>query len=195
MHLNPSSDHGYTRAKGEREGIKGPSLLYWTERNPLPFFSHSNQIRGDLILWLSPLVATVMGGAGRGKDMANITGQSLGKDISTILAGSKDNKRSTREAACRRKKRRRLNDLDSDSTLEDDESEEEFKISESSEEEFEISDRDSEADPASNDDEGFEVRRGRHRKYVEPMRRSWRLRGRQVKRYSDEDEEDEEEHG
>ncbi|XP_041054706.1 remodeling and spacing factor 1 [Carcharodon carcharias] len=135
-------------------------------------------------------------GAGRGKDMANITGQSLGKDISTILAGSKESKRPTREAACRRKKRRRLNDLDSDSTLEDDESEEEFKISESSEEEFEISDRDSEAEPVSNDDEGFEVRRrGRHRKYVEPMRRSWRLRGRQVKRYSDEDEEDEEEHG
>ncbi|XP_060682313.1 remodeling and spacing factor 1 isoform X3 [Hemiscyllium ocellatum] len=134
-------------------------------------------------------------GAGRGKDMANITGQSLGKDISTILAGSKESKRPTREAACRRKKRRRLNDLDSDSTLEDDESEEEFRISESSEEEFEISDRDSEADPASNDDEGFEVRRGRHRKYMEPMRRSWRLRGRQVKRYSDEDEEDEEEHG
>ncbi|XP_048388394.2 remodeling and spacing factor 1 isoform X1 [Stegostoma tigrinum] len=133
-------------------------------------------------------------GAGRGKDMANITGKSLGKDISTILAGSKDNKRPIREAACRRKKRRRLNDLDSDSTLEDDESEEEFKISESSEEEFEISDRDSEADPASNDDEGFEVRRGRHRKCVEPMRRSWRLRGRQVKRYS-EDEDDEEEHG
>ncbi|XP_072432895.1 remodeling and spacing factor 1 isoform X2 [Chiloscyllium punctatum] len=134
-------------------------------------------------------------GAGRGKDMANITGQSLGKDISTILAGSKESKRPTREAACRRKKRRRLNDLDSDSTLEDDESEEEFRISESSEEEFEISDRDSEADPASNDDDGFEVRRGRHRKYGEPMRRSWRLRGRQVKRYSDEDEEDEEEHG
>ncbi|XP_072333535.1 remodeling and spacing factor 1 [Scyliorhinus torazame] len=134
-------------------------------------------------------------GAGRGKDMANITGQSLGKDISTILAGSKENKRPTRGAACRRKKRRRLNDLDSDSTLEDDESEEEFKISES-EEEFEISDRDSEADPASNEDEGFEVRRrGRHRKHVEPMRRSWRLRGRKVKRYSDEDEEDEEERG
>ncbi|XP_067841727.1 remodeling and spacing factor 1 isoform X2 [Heptranchias perlo] len=135
-------------------------------------------------------------GAGRGKDMANITGQSLGKDISTILAESKESKRPPREAACRRKKRRRLNDLDSDSTLEDEESEEEFKISESSEEEFEISERDSEADPASNDDEGFEVhRRGRHRKYVEPMRRSRRLRGREVKkRYSDEDEEDEGEH-
>ncbi|XP_067889169.1 remodeling and spacing factor 1 isoform X2 [Heterodontus francisci] len=131
-------------------------------------------------------------GAGRGKDMANITGQSLGKDISTILAGSKESKRPPREAACRRKKRRRLNDLDSDSTLEDEESEEEFKISES-EEEFEISDRDSEADQASND-EGFGVRRrGRHRKHVEPMRRSWRLRGRKVKRYSDDDE-DEGEH-
>ncbi|XP_078078775.1 remodeling and spacing factor 1 isoform X2 [Mustelus asterias] len=133
-------------------------------------------------------------GTGRGKDMANITGQSLGKDISTILAESKESKRPTRGIACRRKKRRRLNDLDSDSTLEDDESEEEFKISES-EEEFEISDHDSEADPASNDGESFEVRRRGRRKYVEPMRRSWRLRGRQVKRYSDEDEEDEEERG
>ncbi|XP_051881636.1 remodeling and spacing factor 1 isoform X2 [Pristis pectinata] len=133
-------------------------------------------------------------GSGRGKDMANITGQSLGKDISTILAESKENKRPSREASCRRKKRRRLNDLDSDSTLEDEESEEEFKISESSEEEFEISDRDSEADPASNDDDGFDfARRGRHQKYVEPMRRSRRLRGREVKRYSDEDEEDEDE--
>uniref|UniRef100_UPI00398ED635 remodeling and spacing factor 1 n=1 Tax=Pristiophorus japonicus TaxID=55135 RepID=UPI00398ED635 len=134
-------------------------------------------------------------GAGKGKDMANITGQSLGKDISTILAESKEVKRPPREAACRRKKRRRLNDLDSDSTLEDEESEEEFKISES-EEEFEISERDSEADPGSNEEEGFEVRRrGRHWKYVEPMRRSRRLRGREVKkRYSDEDEEEEGEH-
>ncbi|XP_069748259.1 remodeling and spacing factor 1 isoform X2 [Narcine bancroftii] len=133
-------------------------------------------------------------GSGRGKDMANITGQSIGKDISTILAESKESKRPSRDAACRRKKRRRLNDLDSDSTLEDEESEEEFKISESSEEEFEISDRESEADVASNDEDGFDFpRRGRHQKYVEPMRRSRRLRGREVKRYSDEDEEDEDE--
>ncbi|XP_059819641.1 remodeling and spacing factor 1 isoform X3 [Hypanus sabinus] len=132
-------------------------------------------------------------GAGRGKDMANITGQSHGKDISTILAESKENKRPSREAACRRKKRRRLNDLDSDSTPEDEESEEEFRISESSEEEFEISDRDSEAELASNDEDGFDSpRRGRHQKYTEPMRRSRRLRGRAVKRYSDEDEDEDE---
>lgn len=41
----------------------------------------------------------------------------------------KENKRPQRAAAARRKKRRRLNDLDSDSNLDEEESEDEFKIS------------------------------------------------------------------
>uniref|UniRef100_A0A3Q2CWV3 Remodeling and spacing factor 1b, tandem duplicate 1 n=1 Tax=Cyprinodon variegatus TaxID=28743 RepID=A0A3Q2CWV3_CYPVA len=68
------------------------------------------------------------GGAGRGKDMANITGH-RGKDISTILQAEegKENGRPPRaNAAQRRKKRRRLNDLDSDTTVDEEESEEEF---------------------------------------------------------------------
>lgn len=71
-------------------------------------------------------------GAGRGKDMANITGH-RGKDISTILQAEegKENCRPPRPSACqRRKKRRRLNDLDSDSTVDEEESEEEFRLSE-----------------------------------------------------------------
>lgn len=74
-------------------------------------------------------------GAGRGKDMANITGH-RGKDMSTILQSeeSKENGRPPQAAAAaagqRRKKRRRLNDLDSDSTVEEEESEDEFCLSE-----------------------------------------------------------------
>lgn len=71
-------------------------------------------------------------GAGRGKDMANITGH-RGKDISTILQAEegKENGRPARPSACqRRKKRRRLNDLDSDSTVDEEESEEEFRLTE-----------------------------------------------------------------
>ena len=70
-------------------------------------------------------------GAGRGKDMANITGH-RGKDMSTILQGEggKENGRPPRPSAGqRRKKRRRLNDLDSDSTMEEEESEDEFRLS------------------------------------------------------------------
>lgn len=68
-------------------------------------------------------------GAGRGKDISTITGH-RGKDISTILDEErKENKRPQRAAAARRKKRRRLNDLDSDSNLDEEESEDEFKIS------------------------------------------------------------------
>lgn len=70
-------------------------------------------------------------GAGRGKDMANITGH-RGKDISTILQSEegKENGRPPRPSAGqRRKKRRRLNDLDSDSTVDEEESEEEFRLS------------------------------------------------------------------
>ena len=68
-------------------------------------------------------------GVGRGKDISTITGH-RGKDISTILDEErKENKRPQRAAAARRKKRRRLNDLDSDSNLDEEESEDEFKIS------------------------------------------------------------------
>ncbi|KAG9272858.1 remodeling and spacing factor 1 [Astyanax mexicanus] len=66
---------------------------------------------------------------GRGKDMANITGQKE-KEV------DKENRRPVKPAAPRRRKRRRrLNDLDSDSTLEDEESEDEFHLSDSMEEE------------------------------------------------------------
>lgn len=69
-------------------------------------------------------------GAGRGKDMANITGH-RGKDMSTILQEEgKENGRPKRpNAGQRKKKRRRLNDLDSDSTVDEEESEEEFCLS------------------------------------------------------------------
>ncbi|ETE60874.1 Remodeling and spacing factor 1, partial [Ophiophagus hannah] len=71
-----------------------------------------------------------VGCVGRGKDMSNITGH-RGKDISTILEEErKESKRPPRAAALRRKKRRRLNDLDSDSNLDEEESEDEFRISE-----------------------------------------------------------------
>lgn len=71
-------------------------------------------------------------GAGRGKDMANITGH-RGKDISTILQSEegKENGRPPKPSAgLRKKKRRRLNDLDSDSTVDEEESEDEFCLSE-----------------------------------------------------------------
>ncbi|KAK3549398.1 hypothetical protein QTP86_001231 [Hemibagrus guttatus] len=99
------------------------------------------------------------GGAGRGKDMANITGH-RGKDMSAILQEEgKENGRPKRSnAGQRRKKRRRLNDLDSDSTVDEEESEEEFRISDSSEEEeFVASDNDvdSEGEAKSFDDSDF----------------------------------------
>uniref|UniRef100_A0A3P8WAW3 Remodeling and spacing factor 1b, tandem duplicate 1 n=1 Tax=Cynoglossus semilaevis TaxID=244447 RepID=A0A3P8WAW3_CYNSE len=73
------------------------------------------------------------GGAGRGKDMANITGH-RGKDMSVILQadeGKENGRPPLSTAAQRKKKRRRLNDLDSDSTVDEEESEEEFRLSES----------------------------------------------------------------
>lgn len=90
-----------------------------------------------LVLRLVKLVVVVKhvfmcspAGAGRGKDMANITGH-RGKDMSTILQEEgKENGRPQRPSAGqRRKKRRRLNDLDSDSTVDEEESEEEFRLS------------------------------------------------------------------
>lgn len=64
--------------------------------------------------------------------MSNITGH-RGKDMSTILQAEdgKENSQLPRASAGqRRKKRRRLNDLDSDSTVDEEESEEEFCLSE-----------------------------------------------------------------
>ncbi|KAM9333695.1 remodeling and spacing factor 1 [Pholidichthys leucotaenia] len=143
------------------------------------------------------------GGAGRGKDMANITGH-RGKDMSTILQGEegKENGRPPRpNAGPRRKKRRRLNDLDSDSTVDEEESEDEFRLSESSEEEFVASDNETgpETEAESNDSDFGSNGSGRHRrssrsKRLPRSRRSFRKR-RRPKWYSDDEEEssDEEE--
>uniref|UniRef100_A0A3P8SVH1 Remodeling and spacing factor 1b, tandem duplicate 1 n=1 Tax=Amphiprion percula TaxID=161767 RepID=A0A3P8SVH1_AMPPE len=138
------------------------------------------------------------GGAGRGKDMANITGH-RGKDMSTILQAEegKENGRPPRPTVSqRKKKRRRLNDLDSDSTVDEEESEEEFRLSESSEEEFVVSDNDSEAETeAESNDSDFgshsssrRLASSRTRK-PQKRRRSSRKR-RRPRGYSD-DEEDE----
>lgn len=64
--------------------------------------------------------------------MSNITGL-RGKDMSAILQGEegKENGQPQRASSGqRRKKRRRLNDLDSDSTVDEEESEDEFCLSE-----------------------------------------------------------------
>ncbi|XP_044306091.1 remodeling and spacing factor 1 isoform X2 [Varanus komodoensis] len=137
------------------------------------------------------------GGGGRGKDMANITGH-RGKDISTILEEErKESKRPPRAAAVRRKKRRRLNDLDSDSNLDEEESEDEFRISDGSQDEFIVSDDnldESEEDQQSNDSDTEFSRRRPRRHHSRPMRQSRRLRRKTVKkRYSEDDEEEESE--
>ncbi|KAI7793692.1 remodeling and spacing factor 1 [Triplophysa rosa] len=147
------------------------------------------------------------GGAGRGKDMANITGH-RGKDMSTILQeeGKENGQPRQPSANQKRKKRRRLNDLDSDSTVDEEESEDEFRLTDSSEEEFVVSNNDaeSEAEVQSKEDSDFgsdgdnprirpskrQASRGRRRL---PPRRRRRPRG-----YSDDeeletDEEEEEE--
>lgn len=86
------------------------------------------KLNKNKLVLIFPLLS-LNSGIGRGKDMSNITGH-RGKDISTILEEErKENKRPQRAAAARRKKRRRLNDLDSDSNLDEEESEDEFKIS------------------------------------------------------------------
>ncbi|KAL1774266.1 remodeling and spacing factor 1 [Sigmodon hispidus] len=137
------------------------------------------------------------GGVGRGKDISTITGH-RGKDISTILDEErKENKRPQRAAAARRKKRRRLNDLDSDSNLDEEESEEEFKISDGSQDEFVVSDEnpdESEEDPPSNEDSDTDFCSPRLRRHpARPMRQSRRLRRKTPKKkYSDDDEEEEE---
>ncbi|XP_073938486.1 remodeling and spacing factor 1 isoform X2 [Castor canadensis] len=138
------------------------------------------------------------GGVGRGKDISTITGH-RGKDISTILDEErKENKRPQRAAAARRKKRRRLNDLDSDSNLDEEESEDEFKISDGSQDEFVVSDDnpdESEEDPPSNDDSDTDFCSRRLRRHPSrPMRQSRRLRRKTPKKkYSDDDEEEESE--
>ncbi|XP_045673734.1 remodeling and spacing factor 1 isoform X2 [Phyllostomus hastatus] len=138
------------------------------------------------------------GGVGRGKDISTITGH-RGKDISTILDEErKENKRPQRAAAARRKKRRRLNDLDSDSNLDEEESEDEFKISDGSQDEFVVSDEnpdESEEDPPSNDDSDADFCSRRLRRHPSrPMRQSRRLRRKTPKKkYSDDDEEEESE--
>ncbi|KAM6157887.1 remodeling and spacing factor 1 isoform 2-T2 [Rhynchocyon petersi] len=137
------------------------------------------------------------GGIGRGKDISTITGH-RGKDISTILDEErKENKRPQRAAAARRKKRRRLNDLDSDSNLDEEESEDEFKISDGSQDEFVVSDEnpdESEEDPPSNDSDTDFCSRRLRRHPSRPMRQSRRLRRKTPKKkYSDDDEEEESE--
>lgn len=77
-------------------------------------------------------IASVLTGAGRGKDMSNITGH-RGKDMSAIMQaddGKENGQVRQPTSGQRRKKRRRLNDLDSDSTVDEEESEEEFCLSE-----------------------------------------------------------------
>ncbi|XP_036793530.1 remodeling and spacing factor 1 isoform X2 [Oncorhynchus mykiss] len=143
------------------------------------------------------------GGAGRGKDMANITGHSRGKDMSTILAAGevgegKENGRPPRpNAGQRRKKRRRLNDLDSDSTVEEEESEDEFRLSDSTEEEEFVasdkSDAESEVAVDSNDDSDFGSTRRRTARTRRPAKcqRSTRPRRRlRARGYSDDEEEE-----
>ncbi|XP_023823823.1 remodeling and spacing factor 1 [Salvelinus sp. IW2-2015] len=146
------------------------------------------------------------GGAGRGKDMANITGHSRGKDMSTILAAGeggegKENGCPPRpNAGQRRKKRRRLNDLDSDSTMEEEESEDEFRLSDSTEEEeFVASDKsnaESEVAVDSNDDSDFgstQRRTARTRRPAKRQRSTQPRRRRRPRRYSDDEEETSEE--
>lgn len=69
-------------------------------------------------------------GSGRGKDMANITGHQ-GRDRSvTLQEEGKENRRPVRPAGIQRgRKRRGINDLDSDSTVQEEESEDEFCLS------------------------------------------------------------------
>ncbi|KAM8977682.1 remodeling and spacing factor 1 [Pelodytes ibericus] len=133
-------------------------------------------------------------GCGRGKDMANITGH-RGKDISTILEGERTEGKRPQRTVSRRKKRRRLNDLDSDSNVDEEESEDEFRISDGSEEEFVVSDenaQESDEDQQSNDSD-FGARKPR-RHYRRPMRKSRRLKKRSTRRrYSDDDEEESDE--
>ncbi|XP_077361656.1 remodeling and spacing factor 1 [Festucalex cinctus] len=131
------------------------------------------------------------GGAGRGKDMANITG-ARGKDMATIIQSEegKENGRPPRpNGGQRKKKRRRLNDLDSDSTDDDDESEDEFCLSDSSEEDFVASDNETPAETDSNGSGGGGKRRSSEsRKKNSLQRRRSSRKRRRPKGYSDDEE-------
>ncbi|XP_035481310.2 remodeling and spacing factor 1 isoform X1 [Scophthalmus maximus] len=132
-------------------------------------------------------------GAGRGKDMANITGH-RGKDMATIIQAEegKENGQPPPKpsAGQRKKKRRRLNDLDSDSTADSEESEDEFRISESSEEEFVVSENESEGDTEAESDNSNGRRRTSSRRRKPAKRRRSARKRRKPRGYSD-DEEDE----
>uniref|UniRef100_A0A096MF64 Remodeling and spacing factor 1-like n=1 Tax=Poecilia formosa TaxID=48698 RepID=A0A096MF64_POEFO len=118
-----------------------------------------------------------------------------GKDISTILQAEegKENGRPPRHnAAQRRKKRRRLNDLDSDSTVDEEESEEEFRLSETSEEEFVVSDNETEPETEAESnvsDHGGRRHSSSWRRRPQKRRQSSRKR-RRPKWYSDDEEEE-----
>ncbi|XP_056140215.1 remodeling and spacing factor 1 [Lampris incognitus] len=138
------------------------------------------------------------GGAGRGKDMANITGH-RGKDISAILQGEegKENGRPPRSSSGqRRKKRRRLNDLDSDSTVDEEESEEEFRLTDSSEEDFVASDNEAESGSEANSNDsdfgstGSGAKRTTSRSRRRPKRRRSSRQRRRPRGYSDDEEEE-----
>ncbi|XP_001921675.3 remodeling and spacing factor 1 [Danio rerio] len=82
------------------------------------------------------------GAAGGGKPLANVVSQQKS-------AVNRESRRPVKPVAPRKKKRRRLNDLDSDSTVDEEESEDEFQLSESMEEDFVVS-----GDGASDGDVG-----------------------------------------
>nr|XP_061818742.1 remodeling and spacing factor 1-like [Nerophis lumbriciformis] len=132
------------------------------------------------------------GGAGRGKDMANITGN-RGKDMATIIQS--EEAKENGEPPCpsagqRKKKRRRLNDLDSDSTVDEEESEDEFCLSESSEEEFVVTDNEAEAetDADSNASSSGKRRATNSRSRNTLKRRRSSRKRRRPKGYSDDEE-------
>ncbi|XP_061904955.1 remodeling and spacing factor 1-like [Entelurus aequoreus] len=132
------------------------------------------------------------GGAGRGKDMANITGN-RGKDMATIIQSeeAKENGQPPcPSAGQRKKKRRRLNDLDSDSTVDEEESEDEFCLSESSEEEFVVTDNEAEAetDADSNASSSGKRRTANSRSRNTLKRRRSSRKRRRPKGYSDDEE-------
>uniref|UniRef100_A0A8C9QUU3 Remodeling and spacing factor 1b, tandem duplicate 1 n=1 Tax=Scleropages formosus TaxID=113540 RepID=A0A8C9QUU3_SCLFO len=139
-----------------------------------------------------------------GGDVGSFAGAGRGKDMSTILSeeGKENGRPPKANPTPRRKKRRRLNDLDSDSTMEEEESEEEFRLSDSTEEDdFVVSDNDvdSEEEIQSNDSDfgsnGESPRyvSSRSTKSVRRQRNSQRSQRQQRRRrgYSDDEEEEE----
>ncbi|XP_023648279.1 remodeling and spacing factor 1 isoform X2 [Paramormyrops kingsleyae] len=146
------------------------------------------------------------GGSGRGKDMANITGHQ-GRDSSvTLQEEGKENRRPVRPAVIQRgRKRRGINDLDSDSTVQEEESEDEFCLSSrasSNEDEVLVSEDDGESDAEirSNEDSDFGSDYGSagHRPRIRPSQtkkrggRRWGRRPLPWKRAASSSEEEEE---